>query len=294
MVLFHADDYGINKKQSERILSCYKRGVLQSVSILANSPAVEECAAMLPDGISKAIHINFAEGMCLSDPAEIPLLAGKNGKFRQTFLKLLILSVFRKKELKEQVKTEAGAQIRKVLMLLPQEYKLRIDSHRHYHMIPAVFDGICAACMQSGREVEYLRIPNEQMRIYIHTPRLLKYIKPVNLIKICVLKACLLWDRPIARKYGLDKKSGSFAGLMFTTQMKMQYVLPMLSCLKKYGYFEKGRNKRTNIEILFHPGGIKPGEGYLDYGNKPMEKFYSGKGRWMEADTLKELRKYGY
>lgn len=79
-------------------------------------------------------------------------------------------------------------------------------------------------------------------------------------------------------------------GLMFTTQMNIRYVKPVLS------YMEKHRNQKEQgeIEVLFHPGGIKPGETCLDADQQSITAFYYSKNRWMEADTLKKLKKYGY
>ena len=37
-IWFHADDYGVTPEQSKRILDCYKQGVLNSISVLPNSP----------------------------------------------------------------------------------------------------------------------------------------------------------------------------------------------------------------------------------------------------------------
>jgi len=290
MFVFHADDYGVNKNQCKRILDCYQDGVLRSVSILPNSPQVDEATAMLPERIRKSIHVNLVEGKCMADASKIPLLVDQTGKFRQSFLKLLFLSVFRGKELRKQAAVECNAQIGKILSLLPDDYKIRIDSHRHYHMVPAIFAGMCMACQKTGREIAYIRFPAERFSIYFCNPKLWRHIKPVNIIKILVLRFCSLWDKKIAQRYGLAGDFGGFIGLMFTTEMNIRYVLPILSYMKKH----KGNGKGEEIEVLFHPGGIRPGELFIDKQDKPMVEFYTSQNRWMEAATLKELKKYGY
>lgn len=146
------------------------------------------------------------------------------------------------------------------------------------------------ACKETGRDIEYIRFPIEHFDIYLHNPKLWRYIKPINIIKILVLKICALWDRKIAKRYGITRNFGGFIGLMFTTQMHIRYVLPILSYLKKQKDYDKGRD----LEILFHPGGVKPGECYIDPYDKSLTAFYSSKNRWVEADTLKQLKKYGY
>ncbi len=290
MYLFHADDYGVNKNQAKRILNCYRHGVLRSVSIIPNSPWAAETMTQLPDDIKKSIHLNLVEGTCVSDPLKIPLLADHNGKFRRSFFQLVLLSVCKRKELSKQAAIECGAQITKMLTLLPDDYKIRIDSHRHYHMIPAVFEAVCAECKKSGRQIEYIRFPLERLSIYLLHPGLYKYIRPVNVIKILVLKICSIRDRKIAKKYDADVGEADFIGLMLTTQMNLEYVLSVLRLFVGHKDYEKS----DDLEVLFHPGGIKKHEEFIDADNQPMKAFYTSKNRWMEAETLKELKKYGY
>ena len=288
MYLFHADDYGVNKNQAKRILNCYRRGVLRSVSIIPNSPRAAETIALLPDDIKKSIHLNLVEGTCVSDPSKIPLLADPNGKFRRSFFQLVLLSVCKRKELRRQAAIECGAQITKMLALLPDGYKIRIDSHRHYNMIPAVFEAVCAECKKSGRQMEYLRFPLERLSVYLLHPGLYKYIRPVNVIKILVLKICSIKDKKIAKTYGMDAGKADFIGLMQTTQMNLDYVLSALRLLNRH----KDYKKSDDLEVLFHPGGIKMDEEFMDADNQPMKAFYTSKNRWMEAETLKELKAY--
>ena len=66
-IWFHADDYGVTPEQSERILDCYKQGVLNSISVLPNSPALVECRKLLDEAdpkhqIRRVLHINLVEG----------------------------------------------------------------------------------------------------------------------------------------------------------------------------------------------------------------------------------------
>ncbi|MDE6219323.1 MAG: ChbG/HpnK family deacetylase, partial [Lachnospiraceae bacterium] len=46
-IWFHADDYGVTTEQSKRILSCYQDGVLNSISVLPNTPALRESLDIL-------------------------------------------------------------------------------------------------------------------------------------------------------------------------------------------------------------------------------------------------------
>ena len=71
---------------------------------------------------------------------------------------------------------------------MPEEYRIRIDSHRHVHMIPAVLRGVCRTLEASGHETERLRWPVERMGVYFDTPRVWPYIRLENLLKVLILK----------------------------------------------------------------------------------------------------------
>ena len=78
-IWFHADDYGVTPEQSERILDCYKQGVLNSISVLPNSPALVECRKLLDEAdpkhqIRRVLHINLVEGRPAAGADQVKLL----------------------------------------------------------------------------------------------------------------------------------------------------------------------------------------------------------------------------
>lgn len=143
-IIFHADDYGANKEISQQILDCCKNGgALNSLSVLPNSPDLEECMELLApyrERLEISVHLNLAEGPSAADPRQIPWLVDQRGMFAISFLKVLLLSFTgRRRELKRQIRIEMEAQIGR---MLPYVNTLRIDSHQHYHMIPIVLESI--------------------------------------------------------------------------------------------------------------------------------------------------------
>ena len=138
MIEFHADDFGLFERQSQRILQCYQNGVLNGVSIMPNSDCLPQCIQILRpylSNISVAIHLNLVEGQCLSDPNDVSLLVNEQGIFNISFGKLLCVSFMpaRKKYI-SQIRKEFTKQIQRVDSLLKQK-TLRLDSHVHYHML---------------------------------------------------------------------------------------------------------------------------------------------------------------
>ena len=281
MIAFHSDDYGINVNQALRILDCRKHGCLNSVSIMPNSAHLDKTIPLLDDGCKKNIHINLVEGPCCAAPSEIPLLV-QSGVFCHSFGSLMLLSLRRRAELEHQVETECLAQIRRVTQFLGPDYKLRIDSHVHYHMIPAVFRALCRACAASGLEVEYIRYPTELLTAYLRTPSVWPYIRPVNLLKTLVLKILGIWNRSTLHKYNYQHKTGDFFGVMFTGKMSENCVIPILNAYEKHS-----KRHSLPLELLFHPGGIEPDEEFLT-GSHNCD-YYMSPDRKMEANTLKHL-----
>lgn len=94
-------------------MECAELGVLDSLSIMANSPHFEACARLLdaaPRHLKRAVHVNLVEGPCCVEPASIPLLAGEDGVFNRSFVGLLRMSLGRDHdELRRQVALEAAA-----------------------------------------------------------------------------------------------------------------------------------------------------------------------------------------
>ena len=138
MIEFHADDFGLFTRQSQRILNCSKNGVLNGVSIMPNSIYLPECMQMLyknDKDMSVTIHLNLVEGKCLSEIKDVDLLVNKDGIFNISFGKLLLasLSPMREKYV-SQIAKEFSKQIKTANNLCKQN-KIRLDSHVHYHML---------------------------------------------------------------------------------------------------------------------------------------------------------------
>ena len=283
MIRYCADDIGLNPEQIRRVADCAKNSALNVASVFGNSPFVAESIAALRENCALALHFNLSEGKGLSAPAEIPLLAKADGSFYQNFLGLLLLSLARPKGLEEQVRVECAAQLGRFLTYMPEEYRIRIDSHRHVHLIPAVFRGVCRALQESGRETEHLRWPVERVSVYLRLPRVWPYIRPENMLKVILLRLCSLRNEKLLRQQGLQ--TSVFCGIVFAGCMTDKAVIPALGRLK-----DMAEREGRGLELLFHPGGTERGECYFDQPHSRYEKFYLSPFRKREAETLKTLK----
>jgi predicted glycoside hydrolase/deacetylase ChbG (UPF0249 family) len=283
MIYYHADDYGINIEQSERILSCRKEGCLNSVSIMPTSDCLDDTVPMLDNGCKKAVHINISDGKAILSREKIPLLVDDKGFFNRSFLQLLLISVVSGRKLELQVARESYAQICKILEYMPGDYKLRLDSHRHYHMIPCVLRGICRAAEKTEKEIEYIRLPMESAGLYLGEPRLWSRISPLSIVKALVLNICGRYNKGFLRKHGLLSKTNGYIGVVFTDRMFYENIYPLILKIKAGKAF-KGRD----VEVQFHPGRVRRGE---KLHRTKFADWYDSDNRDREAQALKRFEK---
>ena len=204
MTLFNADDYGITPIQAAHIRDC-RRGRLTGVSAMPNSPYLPEAMAAIAEDrtLHVAVHLNLTEGLCLSDPAKVPLLADAAGRFFPSFGRLLALSLSpRRGALIEQMQRELGAQIERVTALSAGR-PLRLDGHQHIQMIPAVADAVSRVVRSCGLQVEYIRWTCEPLWPYLRHVSLWRDYRPVNIVKNIVLNLLAVRGGKYMRRMGL-------------------------------------------------------------------------------------------
>ena len=288
--IIHADDYGITLEQSRRILACSSMcggmGALNSLSVLVTSPEFCDCATVLmpfADRLLIGLHVNLVEGPCAADPIEIPLLVNGDGVFRQSFGGMLALSTAHPKELRRQLQIEIGAQLNLFLDAFPEmRGRLRVDSHQHFHMIPAVFDALATVVEESGCALEYMRIPAEPVAPFA-AAHVKSNVPFINAVKRVTLNT--LWRRNWGKVEGLENHSAVFCGIGFSGCMNEKNVASVLPAFMEYA-----DDREQRLEFLFHPGGVKDSSACLNPDLPGFVSFYSSANRDEEANALKWLQ----
>lgn len=284
MTFFNADDYGITPAQARHIRECRENGRLTGVSAMPNSPYLPEAMRAIENAPSLrvAVHLNLTEGLCLSDPADIPLLAQADGRFYPSFARLFLLSLGPKRRaLIDEMKRELTAQIERVLPLLGDR-PLRLDGHQHIQMIPAITRAVCELTAERGYAVDYMRWSCEPLAPYLRHPSLWRDFRPVNVVKNLVLNTLSLFGRRYMRRMGLSR--GMAMGLVISGNLEYRLVSALLPDFER---FAEKRGKA--LELVMHPGwGVGPGEG-LDLPGGPFERFYLDPGRKREYDCLMKI-----
>lgn len=295
-IWFHADDYGVTAEQSERILSCYRDGVLNSISILPNTPALGEALKKLnqvdPTGtqIRRVLHLNFVEGKPLAGAENVPDLVDNNGYFNKSFVQFFLWNYIRRGSRRDalvrQLKSEIAAQIQAVTSVYDFGITA-IDSHQHYHMIPIIFDSLMEVLSERGwghHEIHQIRIPVDPIAPLRNNVQMRRGVPKMNWVKWCILKVYADRNKNILHGRGIE--TPVFFGIFYTCEMKKNVVDELLASYRDYADKEK-----QSLELMFHPGSLTDCTELLDSRRKDLAVFYMSDNRYDEADCLKLLNK---
>ena len=135
-VIINADEMGIDEPRSRGILEAHEKGVVTSASIMANSPHLENLAALLRGhpGLGVGVHLNLTDGSpILSHPRT---LADRQGQFFQKAEARRRLMEGRLDL--EEIRSEFDLQIRRAKDAGIEPTHL--DSLHHIHVYPGVID----------------------------------------------------------------------------------------------------------------------------------------------------------
>lgn len=290
---YHADDFGVSLEQSEKILSCYQEGVLNSISILPNVPDLGGALELLNKVdkkrvIRRVLHLNFVEGRPLAGVKQVSLLVDKEGYFDKSFFQFFIWNYTaagkRRGNLKRQLCTEIRAQLRAVTT--EHDFHITaVDSHQHYHMIPIIFDCLTAVLGEAEfahLDIRQVRIPVDPIKPVL-TGQSPKRIPTINLVKWLILKILSGRNIKLLLRKGIEVPT--FFGILYTCEMRWEIVKALFPAYKKYA-----NRKDTSLELMFHPGNLTADYELLDQRREELRAFYMSDNRFFEAECLKMLK----
>lgn len=133
-LIINADDFGYNHSVNIAIVSCFKKGIINSTTIMANMEGFEEAVRMAYQNNFKdkvGLHVNLTEGFPLTDMSGTGLV-DQHGKFVMGVISkpfILFPPATRRK-----IKLEIISQYDKLVNagISPTH----IDSHQHVHTLP--------------------------------------------------------------------------------------------------------------------------------------------------------------
>jgi predicted glycoside hydrolase/deacetylase ChbG (UPF0249 family) len=161
----------------------YKEKNLTSASLMVNANYTKDAVQKSLENpeLKVGLHFNLTTGKSVLHPISLPLLVNQEGKFKNGFVKLLLLSIFKRQEFLHQVEAEMKAQIEilKSFGISPSH----IDGHRHIHYIFGIFE--IAKTLSKQYQISRIRIINESL---LSTLKLSPKFPISGLIKWLVLR----------------------------------------------------------------------------------------------------------
>jgi hopanoid biosynthesis associated protein HpnK len=163
-LIVNADDFGYSGRVNAAVLRAHREGILTSASLMVAEPGFEEAVALARahPSLGVGLHVATTYDHPLLPPAEIPALAGRDGKFgHDPFLTGLRYAFSRPAQ--AQLRREMEAQFARFAATgLPWSHA---DGHQHFHLHPVVWTHFLDLCDQYG--VHRIRLPRESLRAHL-------------------------------------------------------------------------------------------------------------------------------
>lgn len=190
--IFNADDFGISKGVNAAIVKAHREGILNSASLMINQKYAADAVKLakeMPE-LEIGLHVNLTNEYPAAPSRQIPLLVDGQGKLKNGFVNLFLLSFLKPRQLQQQAETEMRAQIAKYLATgLPLQH---LDSHRHIHLIPPIFKAMRK--LQNEFEVPRIRVMNENIFNTLKYNKNKSWLLDGALIKYVLLRFLCWWN----------------------------------------------------------------------------------------------------
>jgi predicted glycoside hydrolase/deacetylase ChbG (UPF0249 family) len=144
-LIVNADDFGMTSGINRAIAEAQERGIVTSATLMANSGAFNEAAALArcltgsTAHFSVGCHVVLVDGEPVLPPEHVASLlqpGARNGSHFRTELSGFAIASFRGKLQPDEVEAEACAQIQRLRAAGVEAS--HVDTHKHAHMFPAV------------------------------------------------------------------------------------------------------------------------------------------------------------
>ncbi len=160
-LIINADDFGWSEGINRGILEAHTEGVLTSTTLIANGPATKDAIEIAKGtpSLGVGVHLNYHFGN--------PIVVGV---FKKIFTKegnprYSLLGLWARCSIDREIRRELYLHFRsQVEYILEQGIKpTHLDTHKHIHIWPAVFDIVCKVANEFG--IQAIRFPFENPRL---------------------------------------------------------------------------------------------------------------------------------
>lgn len=270
--VINADDLGVSRGATLGVVSAHLDGVVTSASLAATGAdyrhAVEITQKNCP-ALGIGLHFTLSAGKPISDPSDVPLLIDQEGNFRWEFISLLrTLRLQRSSDLLTQIEFELEAQLQKLLAdgVVPDH----INSERHVHLIPGIFDKVVLAAKRHG--IPFVRAGKDLGPGLVG----IEHFKPVvlhgGILKFILLQGLTQLNKD---KHQQVRFCDNFASYIFTGRLDL--ILKQILAKAPEG----------TTEVMVHPG-IPEESLDVNLGNQGLEHYLTLEDRRRELNACIE------
>jgi chitin disaccharide deacetylase len=159
-LVINADDLGFAPGVNRGIIEAHDAGTLSSASMMVNTPAFAEAAALATGRrrLSVGLHLNLVAGRPLTDAPS--LTNPRTGAFHP--LGELARRALAGRVRADEVRRECNAQLRALASvgITPTH----LDSHRHAHALPGILPAVAASAHEAG--IHWVRRPLDRPALH--------------------------------------------------------------------------------------------------------------------------------
>lgn len=235
LLIVNGDDFGLTQGVNRAIIDAHTQGILTSATLMANMHAFDDAVRLAKENSSLGVglHFNITQGKPVAESSRVPSLLNREGEFLGTSTALFRRALIGRLRIKE-VEIELQAQIEKVQNAGLQ--LTHIDSHKHAHILPTVFEAISQIAPDYG--IHAIRLPREGWRTgEVKTLKLLKQgIVALGLSQLSRMNAATL------RRANLNS-TDAFFGIRQTGFWSKAWLLKLIENLPE-----------GVSELMCHPG----------------------------------------
>jgi predicted glycoside hydrolase/deacetylase ChbG (UPF0249 family) len=160
-LIINADDFGLSPGVNRGIVEGHEAGSVTSTSLLVNLPAFHDAVqrARRAPRLGIGLHFNLTAGPPVAGPAAVPsLVDSKTGRFHR--LARLVARALTGRIVASEVATECAAQLQRCRA--GDVSPTHLDSHRHVHLLPAVWGPVVAVARRE--RIPVVRKPFDRLR----------------------------------------------------------------------------------------------------------------------------------
>lgn len=219
-----ADDFGMSAGINAGILRAHREGILTETSLMVRGAAGAEAVALAraTPSLGVGLHLTLLQGRCAAPPAEIPALAGADGRFGDNPV-WTGLRYFFTPGARAQVEREIAAQLDAFAATgLPLSH---VDGHLTIHMHPFAVAALIA--LAPRYDLRALRVPRDPLAAALRWDRGHAARK---LFEAIAFGGLARWASPRLRAAGLRMPDRMY-GMHQTGAVTEDYLLHLIATL---------------------------------------------------------------